>query len=179
MCDDACAICLDPIEERTRAMLACGHAFHVGCLVTQSQYDVRCAVCRQVDGTIRPRPAPEALHLQIFGTSVEMMGDDDEGVDGAALERMWRAYTARRRRLLRQRPDLAAKMARLQELRRDMRRAHAAMDAMITKKWKEIWRADPELLAARASARRSRRVELRLERQLDDAFADLIGPEPM
>lgn len=46
--EEVCAICQDemPAGSEARALRACDHRFHVGCIDTWFQRDVRCPVCR-------------------------------------------------------------------------------------------------------------------------------------
>lgn len=42
-----CAICLDQFEVTNRALLVCGHAIHVHCLVELAKHSNRCPMCRE------------------------------------------------------------------------------------------------------------------------------------
>jgi len=46
--EDVCAICQDemPLGSEVRAIRACDHRFHIGCIDTWFQRDVRCPSCR-------------------------------------------------------------------------------------------------------------------------------------
>jgi hypothetical protein len=56
--EDVCAICQDTMEagSQARAIHACDHRFHVGCIDTWFQRNVRCPVCRH---DIRDPPADD------------------------------------------------------------------------------------------------------------------------
>jgi hypothetical protein len=150
-------------------MPGCAHRLHVTCLINCAQYDARCPVCRTVgEGVVRkPEEAPA-----IAGATFVLNLDVD------AMQREWRRYTARRRRVLRQRPALHDKVQRLRDLRAEVTRAFAETQRVYDRKCREAWRDDPEVRAARAHMDRLRRRERRLEHAVDAELEALLGPEP-
>ena len=56
--NEVCAICQDELSAGTqaRSLIACDHRFHVGCIDTWFERNVRCPVCRH---DIRERPAAD------------------------------------------------------------------------------------------------------------------------
>lgn len=164
MNDDVCAVCL---EVGPTASLGCGHRLHVHCLINCAQYDVRCPVCRQVDEGVVPKPAA-AQHVLVA----------EEVLDLDAMEREWRRYTNRRRRVLRQRPELGERVRRLRALRSELTKAFEGAQRAYDRKCRDVWRADPEVRARRDELDRLRRRERRLESTVDAELEALLGPEP-
>jgi len=166
--EDLCCVCMDPLgdAQSVARMPGCTHRLHVTCLINCAQYDARCPVCRTVGEGIVPKPVttPPA--------SVTLVFDVDE------MEREWRRYTARRRRVLRQRPALGDKVRKLRGLRVDVTRAFAETQRVYDRKCRAAWRDDPEVRAARTHMDRLRRRERRLEHDVDAELEDVLGPEP-
>ena len=65
--EDVCAICQDTMEagSQARAINACDHRFHVGCIDTWFQRNVRCPVCRH---DIRDPPLDDGSDEQSVGS---------------------------------------------------------------------------------------------------------------
>jgi hypothetical protein len=69
--DDVCAICQDTMElgSNARALNACDHRFHVGCIDTWFQRNVHCPICRhdiREPANRPPAPTPEERDDSMF-----------------------------------------------------------------------------------------------------------------
>ena len=84
----------------------------------------------------------------------------------------------RRRRVVRQRPELFNKMRRLKDLRCDMRRTIQDLQRSYDVGCKRVWRLDTDVVKYRKLLSQLRRRELRLARQLASELESMIGPEP-
>jgi hypothetical protein len=61
--DDTCAICQEPLNDSGISLPGCGHSFHLACVLTNAQYNVRCALCRCVPLGVRVREGdPSSSH---------------------------------------------------------------------------------------------------------------------
>lgn len=159
--DDTCSICLDSIspEGQSLSLPGCGHRFHVACVLTMSQYSIRCPVCRQV---------PQGVGIR--QTTLQAQLDQSQQAR--------RRYIARRRTLLKRMPEMANKTARLKDLRSDMSASAKELHKLYSKKCESVWKTDAEVAELKGTLRRMRRQELRLERQLQAVLEPLIGHEP-
>lgn len=181
--DDLCAICLERNDPHDALrMPGCGHRFHPSCMLTCAQYDARCPVCRAVGTGVQVR---EAAASQVVATPVgahnfafDLSELEDLHLQFEAAQREWRRYTARRRRLLRQRADLADAQRRLKDLRVLIDQESTLAQRAYDQQCREAWRSDPQVQHHRQAVTRLRRRELRLERQLDAAIEEVLGPEP-
>ena len=167
MDDDVCAVCLEACDAGGAASFPdCGHRFHTLCLLNCAQYGVRCPVCRHVpDGVVAP------------GDSLMMRVEEARDAQEAA-HRQWRRYAERRRRLLRQNPQLTASFDELKQLRASFARAARRVERSYDRRCRLAWRTDPDLVAARRDLARMRRRERRLVRHLTEALGDALGPAP-
>lgn len=180
---DLCPVCVEVLDGSSpqAELPGCGHTFHVACLVNCAQYDARCPVCRQVGDGIalraaaapQPPPPPRPARTEVITIDLDL---DDEV---AEVQREWRRYAQRRRRVLRTRPVLSEKVLRLRALRAAFNRACDDTQRMYDRKCREVWRGDAELIAQRGEMTRARRRERRLERIVEEELAQLLGPEPM
>lgn len=164
---DVCPVCLDPCTSDATTVPGCGHRLHVACLINCAQYDARCPVCRGVGDGVVLREIPV---LTITQSDLNAQYQD--------AVREWRRYAARRRRVLRQRPWLAERVAQLKEVRSDMERAFTQAQRAYDARCRDVWRADPDVVAHRAVVARLRRRERRLERAISTELEGLLGPEP-
>lgn len=178
--DDVCAVCMDDLASRpTAQMPGCSHRLHVICMINCAQYDARCPVCRSVGEGVILRPPP--VQVSAAATTVHIDFDDlEEDLREAqeAMARQWRRYTARRRRVLRQRPYLSDRIAKLKQLREDMTHEYDAANRAYDRRCRDAWRTDPEVKQHRDALARLRRRERRLEQQLEAELEELLGPEP-
>ena len=167
--ESVCAVCLDALTRpaTTATLPGCGHKLHVTCLINCAQYDARCPVCRGVGDGVVLREAPVITITQ---------SDLDAQYQEYTLE--WRRYAARRRRVLRQRPWLAERLAQLKEVRVQMERSFAQAQRVYDARCRDVWRSDPEVTAHRAVVARLRRRERRLDRTVGAELESLLGPEP-
>lgn len=170
-----CAICLENTidEKNSAAVPGCGHRFHVACLLNCAQYDVRCPTCRGVGEGVLPKTSPSTA---VVSTSSVVVRFGDDGSE--YLQRVWRRYTARRRRVLRQRPDLAERMQQLRSIRSHMNEVYTETQKLYDRRCREVWSHDPEVTFQRQTLQRMRRRERRLERILETQLEGLLGPEP-
>lgn len=84
----------------------------------------------------------------------------------------------RRRRVVRQRPELFSKMKRLKDLRCDVRRTIQDLQRSYDVGCKRVWKFDTDVAEYRKLLSQLRRRELRLARQLASDLESVIGPEP-
>lgn len=163
---------MESVEDDTarRVTLTCGHVMHTGCMLTAAQYDVRCPVCRQVDGSVTTRVSDE----------------DDVAEWMHELERLSTEYSVHRRNYTAKRSRLIRKDMRLRTLHDRVKHAHE--DALtfnddLTRQWnamqRKIWREDEQLLRIKRLRTNSLRRWHRLKKQLNEAVENNIGPEPI
>ena len=168
--EDLCCVCMEALGTNDVApMPGCAHRLHVACLINCAQYDARCPVCRTVGEGVVPKAETTTTAV---GTTYVLNLDLQE------VQREWRRYTDRRRRVLRQRPALGDKVRRLRELRTQVNRAYEATQRVHDRKCRQVWREDHEVRAARVEMERLRRRERRLEHIVDAELEELLGPEP-
>ena len=173
MGDEVCAVCMESLVDAPCApMPGCGHRLHVACLINNAQYDVRCPVCRRTGEGIVARQRDTIVHIEWTDLHTEI-----EHAQQTAMAE-WRRYTARRRRVLRQRPHLAERVAKLRELRAAMVREYEASQRVYDERCRHIWREDPEVRHHRRALTLLRRRERRLDQMLERELETLLGPEP-
>jgi len=107
-----------------------------------------------------------------------LLGEDEGQWEEVRLRREWERYTARRRRALQQRPDLHRMYMQIKELRSEQRRTYTHARTEYTRRCREVWRCDANVLQHRKTIERARRRELRLERRLCGELNELIGASP-
>lgn len=157
MDDEVCVICMDATDDAAVLLPGCGHRFHVACLLTSCQYDVRCPVCRAVPAGVQTREKEVPL-LVIW--------EED-----AQEERQNRARVlARRRTVFRRHPSLKRLDQRLRQRHRDLRAEEDRLQRAFLRACRNAWKWEPDLLQQRDQVRRLRRrardTELQLERRL-------------
>lgn len=162
-------VCLEPVAPADRARLpGCGHAFHVTCMLSFVQYDARCPVCRQ---------PPTGVHVaepaESWLPSWERLEEHYR-----EMQAQMRQYADRRRRFVRDRPRVQRADADLRRLRSELNRESRSAQRLYDAKCREIWRNDPEIVAARKVIQLMRRRERRLERMLELHVDEVIGPPP-
>ena len=131
-------------------------------------------MCRQLpDGVQEHVPEPRRtviLTLDDVATDVESAIDDQR--------RTWQRYRNRRRRVLNAHPRLKLLFDNLQLLRRDISETYDTTQRLYTRRCRDVWRTDPELVCQRKSLSRMQRRERRMERSLYDQLREHIGSEP-
>tara|TARA_B110001450_G_scaffold239943_1_gene248227 strand:+ start:887 stop:1426 length:540 start_codon:yes stop_codon:yes gene_type:complete len=169
---EECSVCLGPADSSTVSLPGCGHSFHLPCILTWTQRDSRCPVCRRVPEGVRvltPSSAEQG--------SLPRVADLEERIDHHRAE--CRRYNARRRRVLHQQPHLLACSQKLVGVRRSMRRVVDDAQRSYDSKCREVWTRDPEVQLHKGTLRNLRRRELRLEAKLDGGLEELLGPPPV
>ena len=62
MDENCCSVCLENMNEYNKCILpGCKHCVHTSCMITLSQYDVRCPLCRSVPLGVKQREAPNSF----------------------------------------------------------------------------------------------------------------------
>lgn len=131
----------------------------------------------QRQGHVTHRLPPTMVQRLMHGASED--GVDVRWVsDAQVARREWQRYAARRRRLMRQRPELARLYTDLRALRSQQRREFDLAERVHIRKSRLLWRDDPEVGVHRRAVDLARRRELRLERRLRASLDAVIGPPP-
>lgn len=179
MCENderVCPICIcDLCEGETARMPGCLHEFHVHCLLNVVQYDTRCPVCRQVGEGVVQRPSNLVLSPTTPSEDETIITFEERH---AQMMREWRRYTAKRRRVLRLRPQLRQQYDTLNRIRSDIRQDENVLQRMIITKCRQVWKNDEDIIERRKALQRMRRRELRIARSVSTTLEELIGPEP-
>lgn len=183
--EDVCAICMSPSREEDSAkMPGCGHVFHVACIITSAQYDVRCPVCRHVGEGVEEREdkRSETAEVTITQNGLRIRTTSDDANAATSLIEMyedgmreWRNFTARKRRLLKRRPSLKEKVDRLKVLRKKMKEDYDTMQKRYDDKCNKVWTPDPEISSQRKEISKMRRRELRLSKKIDEEILSELG----
>jgi RecJ-like exonuclease len=169
---DPCPVCMTNIdEEDSVSMPGCRHKFHAHCMINMVQYDVRCPICRQVGtGVVVREPEFVITAVEVSATQLQERRDTPT--------REWRRYAARRRRVLRQNPQLDTRMNALKQLRCQMNTNVTKLKKAYDSGCKRVWKYDASVVAYKKQISLLRRRELRLSRSLNKDLEDLLGPEP-
>ena len=166
---EICAVCLTATDADSACMPECRHRFHVHCIINAVQYDTRCPVCRHVGEKVVNREPDFVL------TAFREHADTDALQTSIAA---WRRYTDRRRRVIRNCPDLSHDMQRLKEVRLEMRLVMQRLRKSYNDGCRNLWKNDPSVIQHKGQLGRMRRKELRIQKKVALALEPLIGPEP-
>lgn len=169
---ELCAVCLEAIgndAHPTCVLPGCGHTFHVACMITCAQYDVRCPVCRRIPTGV------ECKRCFVPPANVTVIDLDADEDDDDAETVLWRRYNARRRRLMRTHPHIARRVDSLRDLRKEMNRKMKDVERIYNQRIRDIWRDDPAIQQLKRELSLARRRELRLERTLEREIEPLVS----
>ena len=178
--DDApCVVCMESLATHPSVgMPECGHMVHVHCLVSAAQYDPRCPACRTVGRHVRVRDFAAGTSSTATGPSLDsLLSWDQLDTEYVAWHEARRRYAARRRRVLRRRPDLHEIYVALRDVQRLAKRETSALDRVYQRECRVAWRTHPDVLARRESLRKLQRREATLKSSLRELDEEL-GPEP-
>lgn len=161
-----CAICFDEIDGDDGMILpGCQHRFHVACMLSAAQYDVRCPVCRQVPVDVQSRPKNDTVYRLL-----------EERTNAARNE--WIRYRTRRRRCLNNNPVLLNAFDRLKVLRAQIERENESAEREYKRQCREVWSTNSVIREHCVRSSRLRRRERRLEQFLHNELRCRIGSEP-
>lgn len=179
--ENVCPVCYDEETPCDMILPGCEHGIHAACMISLSQYDVRCPVCRMVPTGVHERE-PEASGTVVYLASTD---DDHAGhgvfwtLDEAQEEReIWTRYRTRRRRCLNQNPHILSAFNRLRDLRKEIRSERALAEARYKSLCRDSWRKDGTIRGHMKTVERLRRRERRLERSVYGELRERIGSEP-
>lgn len=169
-----CAICYDSDRPCDLTLPGCGHTFHTACVLSMSQYDVRCPICRTVPPGVQERAAhDEGETAIVYVASLEEAWEDDREEREA-----WTRYRTRRRRCMNQNPHILDAFNRLRDVRRDIQTERTSAESRYKALCRDLWRHDAVIRGHMRTVSRLRRRERRLERRVYDELHGRIGSEP-
>lgn len=147
---------------------------HAECALSAAQYDVRCAVCRQVPEGVRerdaaPAPAPAHARPEARGPFV-LVTETASGSPVVVLHTVWRRYLARRRRAIGRSARAQRAAVELRAHRTEISKLARKMNTYYERLCKGIWRHDPALAEMKKQLTSHRRKERRLERIIEEAL---------
>ena len=153
-------------------------------MISMSQYDVRCPICRIVPEGVQEREQ-ESASTVVYLTSV---GDEPTGGGQRILwtldeeeeqeREIWTRYRTRRRRCLNQNPHILAAFNHLRDVRREIRSERMSAETRYKNLCRDAWRNDAVIRGHMKSVDRLRRRERRLERSVHGELRERIGSEP-
>lgn len=165
--DEECAICAGASEDGAPTMVelpGCGHRFHLACVLTCAQYDVRCPMCRRVPDGVRVRDAAK---------------DAEEG--GGGGRGVVRVLDLSPPPPLLVSPSLPHAHPRLYRLRtslarisREVARENARVVDIFARRCRDVWNNDVRVLRHRTLVDELQRRELRVRRVLDLELRQLV-----
>jgi len=161
---DVCAVCIEPLDDGTVRLPGCGHSFHLHCVMNFCRYNARCPICRSLPLGVTDLPH-NTITLRI--------------VDRPEPRLTWQRYRNRRRRVLNNDPRLNHMFECVKRLRREISMAQNDIDRVFTRRCRDIWRIDPEIMSMRANIVRMQRRRRKLEQTLYERLHPLLGSEPL
>ena len=182
---NVCPVCYDDSRPCDMTLPGCEHAIHSTCMISLSQYDVRCPICRVVPEGVQEREQ-ESSSTVVYVTSV---GDEPAGGGQRILwtlneeeeeqeREIWTRYRTRRRRCLNQNPRILAAFNQLRDVRREIRSERMSAEARYKTLCRDAWRNDEVIRGHMKVVDRLRRKERRLERTVHGELRERIGSEP-
>lgn len=175
---DVCPVCHEELSHNTVMLPGCNHRFHTSCVITSSQYDARCPVCRSVPEGVVPRRT-DAESTPVPMITLRLQGLEEYETQRANVQQQqWRRYRDRRRRFLRRHTSLLEMYNTLCRIRHTMDDSVRQLDRTYATLCREIWRTNPEIAEQRKTLARLRRRERRIERTLYEHLHANIGSEP-
>lgn len=171
-CDD-CAICLEHVSSAA-CHLACGHVFHSSCLIQSAMHDPRCPICRTV---LAKKPEP-ATSTQIVNVEFSL-NDINDAVDQEYHNhrRQQLNYDARKRRFLRNRPDLIRERDAIKAGEADLRDLDKRISAQWSRETHAMWMGPSFAPMKKERTLLLRRLRRR-ERIVEDAVEAELGERP-
>ena len=148
------------------------------------RYNTNCPICRQRPDGVEEHTENVSIALPSSppraATFVLDIEEVTQEIEDAIEEqrRSWRRYRNRRRRALNNHPHLKTLFERLQLLRREILELHDTTQRAYTRRCREVWRTDADLVERRRTLTRLQRRERRIERSLYDQLRGLVGSEP-
>lgn len=173
---EECPICTDVMgSDDSMRLPGCGHRFHIHCVMNFCRYNTHCPICRQLPDGVQAHETSSTLTPVMLSLD-DVLHEVDNAVD--ERRRAWQRYRNRRRRALNNHPHLKTLFDRLQLLRRDIGAVHNDTQRVYTRRCRDVWRTDSELVEMRRALTRLQRRERRMERTLYDQLRYLVGSEP-
>lgn len=168
-----CAICMEPITTEI-CTLACAHVFHSSCILQACQHDPRCPVCRcTLAKRSEPPAAPSVVNVELSMNDVDAALDEDY----QDIRRAQANYAARRRRFLRNRPNLKRENDAIKETERALRDLERRISAEWARNCHALWMGPLFESQKRERALLMRRLRRR-ERILEAAVTEALGERP-
>ena len=163
---EECAVCLANLNDEHYCSLPCGHKFHVTCIISVTQYDLRCPMCRKnipVAGNTKEESLPDIFSLENIYEN---------------YQRSRRNYLNRKRRFLNNNRSLGKINKEFISKKKEMKQCETDVNKLWSKKMKRIWNEDPDILLLRKKYNSQRRKCNRLEKKLNASLEDNIGSSP-
>jgi hypothetical protein len=162
-----CCICLGELSNDTTEcqLPGCGHRVHVSCLMTASQYDVRCPLCRRVPSGVvsKTEDAVDVISLETI------VSEHDRSV---------RRYRNKRYRFLKGDDKLYNMYTRMKDMEKYINMNDKIYDKLWNDKVKQLWYGDADVKRMRESQALERRRYRRLKRRIDTILESNIGKTP-
>ena len=178
---NVCPVCYDDETPCDMHFPGCEHGIHTTCMISLSQYDVRCPVCRVVPEGVRERERESSAIVYVaFDDNQE--GDEFHSLwtaeDEEQEREVWTRYRTRRRQCLNQNPHILAAFNQLRDVRREIRTERTLAETRYKFLCREAWRTDGVVRTHMRAVDRRRRRERRLERNVHGELRERIGSEP-
>lgn len=163
---DECPVCLTDLHETNCCSLPCGHKFHVTCIISATQYDLRCPMCRNdIPGICNKKEEnlPNIISLEHLYQNYRRRRNN---------------YLNRKRRLLKNNDFLNNINKELNVKQKEMKQSEKCINKLWNEKMKQIWNEDTELLLLRKKYASQRRKCNLLETRINNSLENTIGTFP-